>query len=341
MKLRNRIISTAALMLLSVLPVRWAAGQSLASKDRAAGTTVPARGISGVVIEKVVKNSDGERAGLKEEDILLRWSRGESKGEIESPFDVSLIQIEQASRGAVTLEGESGSEKTVWILGAGDWGLRTRPNLPLHLLTLYREGQTLAEAGKLTQAAERWQSAAGQLNRTQPTWLHPWLLSHTAEMFTKARQWKESDDAYQEAMQQAAATGPEVKAQLLRAWAMAFQQRSDWTNAERCYQQTMAEIEKSGAETMFLAETLNRMGFSLRKHRDLAKAEDYYGRALAIEHKLAPGSLAVAKSLNGLGNIADDRGDLDKAQEQDHQALSIEERLAPENLDAADSLSDL
>src|SRR5260370_20072167 len=150
MKLRNRIISTAALMLLSVLPVRWAAGQSLASKDRAAGTTVPARGISGVVIEKVVKNSDGERAGLKEEDILLRWSRGESKGEIESPFDVSLIQIEQASRGAVTLEGESGSEKTVWILGAGDWCLRPRPNLPLHLLTLYREGQTLADSVNLT-----------------------------------------------------------------------------------------------------------------------------------------------------------------------------------------------
>jgi len=47
----------------------------------------------GIVVEEVTKNSEGEKAGLQQNDILLTWSRGDAKGEIKSQFDLSGIEI--------------------------------------------------------------------------------------------------------------------------------------------------------------------------------------------------------------------------------------------------------
>src|SRR5579859_6855388 len=82
----------------------------------------------GIVVEEVKKNSEGERAGLREGDILLSWRRGDAKGVFESPFDLYTIAIEQAAYGEVTLEGIRGMEKRHWLLGWNIWGIEGRPN---------------------------------------------------------------------------------------------------------------------------------------------------------------------------------------------------------------------
>src|SRR5215471_18679532 len=92
---------------------------------------------AGVVVEDAAKNSEAEKAGIQQGDILLRWSRGDAKGEIQSPFDLSMIEIEQAPRGNVTLEGFRDAEKRLWTLGPDDWGIRARPNLPQNFLSTY------------------------------------------------------------------------------------------------------------------------------------------------------------------------------------------------------------
>src|SRR5579859_471400 len=232
MKLRNQIISTMTSVLLFGLLTVLAVGQSPVNRHMPANATASAEK-AGVLVETVTKSSEAEKAGLQPGDVLLHWSRGDSAGEIESPFDVSQIEIEQAPRGPVTLEGLEGPEKRVWTLGPGDWGLMTRPYLAPDILSLYHEGEDLAKAGKLTQATERWRSATQRVTGSQPASLRLWLLFHTAEAFTEARQWKEADAAYQEASQRTESAGPEVKAQLLRAWAKAFEQRADWANAEK------------------------------------------------------------------------------------------------------------
>jgi CHAT domain-containing protein/Tfp pilus assembly protein PilF len=339
MKLRNRIISTVFL-LLSVLSGLLAAGQSLASNDHAAGITAAADRMSGVMIEKVVTNSEGEKAGLQEGDVLLYWSRGTSKGEIESPFDVSQIEIEQAPRGSVTLEGLRGAEKRVWTLGPSDWGFKTRPNLAPDILSLYQEGANLAKAGKLTEAAEHWDSAA-KLHSSQPAWVHVWLLLHTADAFTDARQWKEGDDAYQEAIQRAAQTGSEIKTQLLWDWAKTFQQRGEWAETEKHYQEAAEEDQKTGSDSLIFADALDGIGMSAFRRGDITKAEHSYSEALEIQKKLAPGSLSLAKSFNGLGNLARVRGDLAKAEEYHRQALAIREKLVPSSPELAGSLGNL
>ena len=106
-----------------------AAGQSTPSTESPASAKAPVELGRGVVIETVKKNSEAEKAGLQEGDILLRSARGAAQGEIESPFDLSWIEIEQAPRGAVTIEGLRGADKKVWTLGPGSWGIEARPNL--------------------------------------------------------------------------------------------------------------------------------------------------------------------------------------------------------------------
>src|SRR5437763_9501303 len=95
----------------------------------------------GVVVEEVKEYWGAEQGGLQAEDILLEWSRGDAHGRIESPFDLTEIEIEQAARGVVTVKGLRGNERKAWALGPTSWGMKVRPNFPDSLLSLYREGQ--------------------------------------------------------------------------------------------------------------------------------------------------------------------------------------------------------
>src|SRR6266481_6434128 len=151
----------------------------------------------GVVVEEVKKNSAADQAGIQAGDVLLSWSRGDSKGEIESPFDVSLIEIEQAPRAPVIVEGLRGTGKRSWTLGPDVWGVRVRPNFQGSPLDLYREGQQLSTAGKPAEAAKRWRVIANQIDGSASVW----LLAHAGDAFAEGRQWKEADDGYQEALE--------------------------------------------------------------------------------------------------------------------------------------------
>src|SRR5260370_18867083 len=102
----------------------------------------------GITVESVAKYFEAEKAGLQAGDVLLSWSRGDAKGEIKSPFDLSAIEIEQAPRGSVTFEGLRGAERETWVMGPDDWGIKARPDLPPDLLSIYLEGQELAKAGR-------------------------------------------------------------------------------------------------------------------------------------------------------------------------------------------------
>jgi hypothetical protein len=66
----------------------------------------------GVVVEKVSKYTNAEAAGLKEGDILLSWSRAQSRSEIHTPFDLFLISDEQLPRGGGFDQGIERSTKT-------------------------------------------------------------------------------------------------------------------------------------------------------------------------------------------------------------------------------------
>src|SRR5712692_7040285 len=177
---------------------------------------------SGVVVERIASDSEAGKAGLKEGDIILRWSRGDAKGEIDSPFDLSELEVEQAPRGEVTFEGFRGTERLVWILRGDKWGIKARLQMSDPLLSIYRQCQEMAKAGKFAEAAENWKMASGQEEQSQSPAATAWLFLETGELLGHERQWQPADQAYQEAVQQPAGLGPEILSQVLLRWAASY-----------------------------------------------------------------------------------------------------------------------
>lgn len=289
-----------------------------------------------VIVESVSANSAGEKAGLKPGDVILRWTRDEAKGEIESPFDFLQIEIEQKPRGNVVAEGLRGTEKQSWTLGADAWGVQTRPDLQESALSVYRKCQALSDA--TPSSAEQ---CPPETATEDPAWFKSWFALQAAEALARARQWQLSDKAYEEAVRFGGQAGPAIAAQLLYRWATACESRGDLENAEKHYQESLLEYQKLNSESLAIAADLNGLSSAARKRGELEKAEDNSRRALAVAEKLAPGSLDVALSLNNLGNIAWAHRDLATADQYHRRALDIRQKLAPGSLAVAGSLNNL
>jgi CHAT domain-containing protein/Flp pilus assembly protein TadD len=294
----------------------------------------------GIIIETVASNSASERAGLEEGDLVVGWSRGDVRGEIQSPFDLTEVEIEHAPRGTVTLEGLRGTEKNQWRLDSDDWGISARPNFQENLLSLYHDGRELAKAGNLSQAVDRWHAAL-ETHEPLPAWVNTWLLFHSAELYSKARQWQEADNGYRQAIQKAGESGPVVNQQLLKAWAASFRQRSDWSNSEKYYEQAISEALNLTSDRLAAAASMDELGTVYLQQGNLEQAAKYFQRAADARAELAPNSLVLARSINNLGIAVARQGDLAKAEEYFHRALEIRQKLAPEGLEVATTLNGL
>jgi CHAT domain-containing protein/Tfp pilus assembly protein PilF len=335
MELRNLPVPLLCISIL--VPLAVAQGNAVSSSPAVLSA-------SGLVIEKIASNSEAEKAGIQAGDILLNWVRGDARGQLESPFDLAFVEIEQAPLGTVKVEGLRGDGRQVWSIGPSDWGLTARPNFSGQPLSVYREAGELAQsipAGERIDAAKRWKELAGQYSNTHAPWLPSWLLLHAAELLKNAKQWKEADEAYQSAVQFSFQATPLIQGQILRAWAGAYQQRSDWPNAEKYFQQSIAEIQKSGGGKLAIAANLSDLGRTWFLRGNLPEAERYQRQALEMREKLAPDSLSVAASLSNLGNVFLWRGELAQAEQYHRRALAIREKLAPGSVDVASSFNNL
>src|SRR5215510_3773934 len=295
---------------------------------------------SGIVGEKVARNSEAEKAGLKAGDVVLSWTRGDKNGAIESPFSLSQAEIEQQPIGSVVISGLRNGEQIHWTMGPGSWGIEARPNLPDQLLTAYREGQHLAEGGKAKEAALRWEDAAAMAETDFPA-AASWFLSKAAGLLAGSGLWKEADSTYEKAVRNAANANLSVRVQLLRAWGLSYQQRRSWADAEKYFNQALALCEQSSSQDLNVATLLNDLGNVARTRGDIAGAEKNYQKALAILQQLAPDSRMAAANLHGLGWVAFERGDVAEAEKYYLQALAIREKLVPQSLELAGTLNNL
>lgn len=293
------------------------------------------------IVEQVTKNSEGERAGLRPGDKILAWSRSTAHGVIESPFDVDQIEAEQNPRGSLLLEGLSGQEKRIWKMGPGAWGLVLRPSMAQFLLSEYDEVQKLAQTGHWDSSGELLHSLAQRVQPFAPAWLRPWLLSREAEYRARAKQWKDADAAYTDAIQLAARAEPRIAAQLLRSQGDTFLARSQWDKAEDCYRRALNEIEKTSGADLAVAAILTNLGRVAFNRGDSATSGKFHSQALALREQIIPESLDVARSLNNLGTVAWDQGDMTKAEGYHRKAIAIKQNLVPGSLELAASLSNL
>src|SRR6266852_4219796 len=115
---------------------------------------------AGVVVESVDTEFEAEKDGIKPGDVIDGWSNATERGTIDSPFDLTWVEIEKKPRGLLVLEGFHGTERQTWKFVTDLFGVKVRPKMRERLASAYEEGTTLAKSGKLTEAAELWRGTA-------------------------------------------------------------------------------------------------------------------------------------------------------------------------------------
>jgi len=295
----------------------------------------------GLVVEQVSKNTQAQKAGVRPGDILLNWKRADAKGEFESPFDLAYIFLEQAPRGQVTIRALRGKERREWVFSSDTWGVSVRPNFPEPLLSIYRQGEELVAAGKLTEATERFREAAATAQAGETSWLGPWLLSHAGKTLLRAHQWELSYAVYREAIAQATNAGPVVRTELFRQWASGFAGRQDLASATKYYQDVLREARKLGRKTMVESNTLLSLAVIELKRGDYDRADEHLRHALAIGEALAPTSIQTLLTIANLAVLYQDQGQLAQAEEYYLKALDKEEKHFPRSAHLEGTLNDL
>lgn len=295
----------------------------------------------GVVVEEVAKESAGASAGLQAGDVILSWSRGSDRGNIESPFDWTDLEIEQIPRGPVTIRGIRDSRDQTWTLSNSLSGITIRPVLRRDLEGLWQRCRELEKADNFADAAKGWRAMANQLRATDPVWLAPWLQYELAQSLVRSRQFEEADSAFQKAIEESRVAAPTAPGHLLRKWGVTFTDRSNWVRAEDCYRKSLQEARKLASLSLTEAASIDLLGVLAFNRGDLDQAGKYYQQALAIRQRLAPGSLAAAETLNNLGTAAFERGDLDRAAGFYQQALAIRRKWAAGSLAVAQSVNNM
>ncbi|HEY6250428.1 MAG TPA: tetratricopeptide repeat protein [Candidatus Angelobacter sp.] len=271
----------------------------------------------------------------------MRWSRGNNSGAIATPFEWQRVLLEEAPRGAVTVEGIRSEKRQVWRLRSDVWGIDTRPNFAGDLRSLYLRAGDLAQNTNPTDTLSHWREVAAHGRSTELPWIEPWLLCHAAQILSDAKQLDQSDIAYQEAVQKAANAGPSVRGALFKDWAYHLVYRGELAGAERHYEEAKVEWEKFDKDSLTIATILLSTGRVALRKGDLDKAQRCYQESLDIIRRRAPESIQMLGALTGLASVAGDRGDLVGRERYTNQALRIGSQLFPNSQSQASMLTSL
>jgi CHAT domain-containing protein/Tfp pilus assembly protein PilF len=293
---------------------------------------------AGVIVESVGKGSAAEKAGIQAGDMLISWDRAASPpanpvaahGQIESPFDLTYVEVEQAPRGGLSLAGKRGPKATTWTVGPGKWEIEARPNLPADIPQLYEEGKNLAEGKNMAQASQRWQAAADAAKHSGRMNTATWLLFRIAKLNGGAEDSEQADAAFESAVKNSEQdAAPAITARLLMAWGQAFQDRKLWDRAEEVYRRALGIREQREQESLEVAETVNALALAALNQKKIPEGEELARRNLAMCQKLAPESIPTVEAFGNLANFQFVRRDLTAAGENIQLALSLVEKLDP------------
>jgi CHAT domain-containing protein/tetratricopeptide (TPR) repeat protein len=305
-----RLIAGWCYFILLLIP---ACGQTIAPVQTTSGSDEL---LPGVVVENVEKNSEAEKAGLREGDVLLRWSRGEAQGSIDTPVDFFWVQMEQAPRGPVKLEGLRGAKRRSWMVRAETWGVTTRLDFSPRLLAEYLEAKNLLRAGKAEESFKKWYNTALQLS--DPSTRSSLFLS-AAYLFTGDSQWEQADAALRQALVSAAGDR-RLELFIYWYWAKAWAQRDLPRSVQLC-EEAIRRTEQPIATNLTNAALLRQCTFTAYSKGDLDSAENYANSALAAWERFAPMSDGSLGNLLTLGNLLFLRGDLAKSEDYYREGL--------------------
>jgi CHAT domain-containing protein/Tfp pilus assembly protein PilF len=302
------------------------------------------------MVGAVAAGSAGDKAGLRDGDVLLSWQRpanvpanpDKADGRFESVFDWLWVEMEQGPRGTVTFAIERDGRPHSVQMPVGHWGVEVRPRLGQQALSEYTAAKSALRAKDwatgLTIARKVGSSAAAEGDLA----LAFWVYLQTGEALQEARRWSEAESAYGLAATAAeTAKKPVARARVYDSVGRMFVSQGKQEEATKAFQSALDLRTTSPDDTVSLAQSFTNLGSVAYAGRDLDAAEAHYKRAFTLQERVAPDSLDLAASLNNLGNVAWSRGALDEAEGHYRRALALREKLAPNRLEVASSLNNL
>ncbi len=342
---RNRVQWRAPIFSLSLFCVLTVLsglmiGQTPSTIEPEQHSDCPGSILPGAVIEKFEDEfSSTKAAGMLEGDLALSWSRGETRGVLDSPFALSALAVDQIPLGNVVVEGRRGGEKKTWTLRKRYWGTLTRPNFCGVALNEYQKAIKLIDDGNPVEASKVLLAAAERKESLQPAWLRPWLLFRAATALAHAQQWKEADEAFQQATS-LAGDNILVSGQIFDAWGNTYFERNDWKNSIDRLQQAIA-LDKQAGRTAAVGDSTSTLTLVFHASGDIIRAEETARQTVKIWQEFAPGGMDVGSAYINLGAMLEERDDLVAAEDSYRKALTSYQGSAAHTVGAAYILNNL
>jgi CHAT domain-containing protein/Tfp pilus assembly protein PilF len=305
----------------------------------------------GVVVEEVGAGFVAAQAGLRAGDVLCGWTRAAAppanpepaSGTLTAPFDLLLLDQEQAPRGIVTFAVlRDGARLSVTFPPGRNWRLKVRPRLHDAELDAYESARSLVGTPRRDEGLSRWRELAARWSRAGEHRKASWLFHAIARVAAEAQQWSAVDAALADAVQEASSAHDEPAVACLhvfRGWYL--EDRSDLEAAAVGHAAAVAAYRSLGTHELGEAMALEQLAIVALSRGQLAVSQEHQEAALSIRERAAPGSTDVASSLNNLGVVARQRGDLVRAEEYYRRSLAIGEAIEPVSLDVATNLNNL
>jgi len=298
-------------------------------------------------VDEVAPGSEIEKAGLQTGDVLSRWERLPSppanpepaQGVLDSPFDWMELEVEQAHRGPVILQGERDGERRTWHVAAGEWNVhfnqerrgrsRARPVLSPQETSLYQQAQARIRRRELAAGIAVWRRLAARVPPRQSDPVRCWLLLRIGEVWGGTGQWRRAQEAFQEATHWARTDRTRVF--LWEALGKSLEYQGRFPEAADSYRAGLALRQTTEPGTLGLARSLHQIASQQWSLGNLEGGKEGFDQVLALRTREAPGSFLEADSLHSQGLMATERSDLEGAEHFLKRAVAIQERLGPDS----------
>jgi CHAT domain-containing protein len=295
---------------------------------------------AGVIVEQCLPAGAAGRAGVRAGDILVGWSRAPqppanpeaASGELQSPFDLEDVEVEQAPRGPVTLTGLRDGRPMTALMPAGEWYLTVRPPWTGETLEMYERGRQRQESGDLDGGTAIWLEWAGH---SDDTVLAAWLLWRVERVWIAARRWPESYPIESLTARLSLERNARLAAYLTAARAERLYLQVHFDDAVVAYDEGVALFQRVQPDSLAVARTLTDRAHLQRARGDLPGQRALLERVLEIRARQAPDSLARAETLARVASSWNLSGDTALGEDFARQALALADRVAPETFTAA------
>jgi CHAT domain-containing protein/Tfp pilus assembly protein PilF len=289
---------------------------------------------SGIIVEDILPNSPGARAGLKVGDLLMTYDGRP----LVSVATLRALQVEAGAKKEIRL-GIQRDGQIIWItVPVGTLGILPRPALSDALLKFYVEGKKAQEAEKIDEAITTWAVGAKAAEAAGNKSAAAWFSYLIGGAYAAKEQWRESAERFL-AITQFLETNsdPAGLGQAFSSLALSSLRLNDTSAAIRWYERASETVTKADFRVLGAA-LLSAAGDIAKDLRDFKTARTYYERTLSVHERLLPNTHEHSESLLNVGSAAFVLNDYKTAESCLAKNVALLEKLAPKSIDLAGSL---